>query len=74
MYIIYEIPIYSEYIGYNCDECINFLKNNLEKEKLNVKKISSKKINIDWHDLEKKINNVNQISNTNPKEIFNNWK
>jgi hypothetical protein len=56
--INYEIPQFSEHIGYNCDECIDFLKKRLEEQKLDISRINSRTINISWGNLENKINNA----------------
>lgn len=53
--IVYEIPQYSECIGYSCHQCINFLSDKLSEQNLTVKKINKTQIYISWHDLEKKI-------------------
>lgn len=53
--IKYEIPKFSECIGYSCKECLLFLKKKLEEQKLDVRIISEVGINISWEFLEDKI-------------------
>jgi hypothetical protein len=53
--IIYEIPKFSEHIGYSCKECIEYLKNKLQKQDLDVTKINSRTICISWGLLEDKL-------------------
>jgi len=53
--ITYEIPLYSECVGYNCIECLNFLKDKLKQQKLGARIVAQTKIFITWHDLEKRI-------------------
>ena len=55
--IMYEIPLYvdPEYIGYNCEDCVKFIKEKLEENNLDVRIINSTKILIMWNNLEKKI-------------------
>jgi hypothetical protein len=67
--IDYEIPKFSEYIGYNCKDCISFIKAKCDEQKLDVVKINSRVINISWKDLEKKINNVNNNVNNNANSV-----
>lgn len=54
--ITYEIPKYSDCIGYDYDECINFIKAKLCEQKIDVYQIKKSTILISWDDLEKKIN------------------
>jgi hypothetical protein len=68
--ITYEIPKFSEYIGYNCKECINFLKIKLEEQKLDVTIINSRNIYISWKELENKIKEQENIKNKK-NEDFN---
>ena len=62
--ISYEIPKFSEYIGYNCNECIEFLKKNLEEQSLDVRKINPRVIIISWGELE------NRVGGLQNKNIF----
>lgn len=55
--ITYEIPKYSEYIGYSCKECIEYLKKKLEEQKFDIAKLNSRTISISWGKLEDKIKN-----------------
>lgn len=61
--IIYEIPKFSECIGYSCKECIEYLKTKLEEKKFDVIKINSRAISISWGELENKIKNKNNDAN-----------
>lgn len=70
--IPYEIPKYSECIGYSCRECIGFLKEKLEKQNLNIRKINKTTIIISWDDLEQKINNSNNNGNSSNNSNNNN--
>jgi hypothetical protein len=74
--IVYEIPQYSDCIGYKCIDCIIFLKEKLEEKKLNVYKINTRTIKISWDDLEEKINKQKNNTNTNDKFVNLNelWK
>lgn len=54
-HIEYIIPIWSEYHNYNCKDCIEFIKNKLEEQKINVSVITQTKLYISWHDLEQKV-------------------
>jgi hypothetical protein len=63
--ITYEIPKFSEYIGYSCRECIENLKKKLEEKKFDVIKINSRSISISWRQLENKINDTNTNANAN---------
>lgn len=53
--IEYEIPKFSDCIGYSCSECINFLKLRLEEQNLDVYYVNQMTIYISWENLEKKI-------------------
>lgn len=59
--ISYEIPKFSECVGYNCKDCINFLKSKLEEQKLDVSSINSRTIHISWENLENKINDEKRV-------------
>lgn len=54
--ITYTIPVYSDYIGYTYENCIEFIKKHLEDEKLHVVILSKTKIEIIWDDLEQQLN------------------
>ena len=64
MNITYEIPKFSELIGYNCSDCINFVKIKLEEQKLDVNLMSNIKIYISWEKLECKIKDKNTKSSS----------
>lgn len=53
--IKYEIPKFSECIGYSCKECLLFLKNKLEELRLDVKINGEISLLISWEMLEDKI-------------------
>lgn len=58
--IEYEIPKFSDCMGYSCSDCIIFLKKKLEEENLDVYYINSVTIRISWVNLEQKIKEKTQ--------------
>jgi hypothetical protein len=62
-YITYEIPEFSEYVGYSCDDCILFLRKKLEEQNLDVCRVDSRTIYISWTKLEEKISNIFKSQN-----------
>ena len=46
--IIHEIPHFSDYVGYKCKECIEFIKKKLEEQNLSVIVMTETKIFITW--------------------------
>ena len=68
--ITYEIPKFSECIGYNCKECIEYLKKKLEEKNFDIIKINSRTISISWGELENKIKNNNKITPNNNTNTF----
>jgi hypothetical protein len=58
--IKYEIPKFSECIGYSCNECLFFLKKKLEEQKLDAKITGEISLYISWEMLENKINKERQ--------------
>ncbi len=73
-HIEYVIPVWSEYHNYSCKDCIEFIKNKLTEQKLNVFVMSKTKLCISWDDLEKKIDAEMNApkSDNNTKEINTN--
>lgn len=72
-HIEYDVPVWSDYINYSCKDCIEFIKNKLEEQKLNVFVISKTKLYISWHDLEQKIENktnTNVTQELSTKNLF----
>ena len=53
--IKYDIPKFSECIGYSCKECLIFLKKKLEEQKLDIKISGEITLYISWELLENKV-------------------
>ena len=49
--IYYELPKYSETPGYSCKDCITFIKEKFEQQKIQVKQEGNRSIHVIWDDL-----------------------
>lgn len=53
--IRYDIPLYSECVGYNCSDCLLFIQSNLDKQYLDTAIKPPNSIHISWKNLEQNL-------------------